>query len=622
MSDVLACVERSVLAALETYSNVHRGSGHHSMVTTRLFEQARAIILDHLALSAKSYCVVFCTPRRATLLEAGLPPGSCRCLSSQDVGLPLGLRALVIRRKALPKGIPFQTGGGTARLIGGDWAIWTGAPDRFEAGTPAIVSVIAFARALQCLGRRVGGDQVRVPAASSSNGAAVERDGLAGLVGLELLDGLRATLVGRGGRVPTSTGERRFVNLDNAASTPTFAPIWEEVRRAWRATKADQSKIVQHGRQVCAEALGTSLASHDVLFTSNTTEAINLVAESFAKRPRSDVQPVVLNTLLEHNSNELPWRAWRGAHLVRLPMDAEGSIDLAMLERKLHEYNQDHAHGRRRIELVAVTGASNVLGVYNDVAAIGRLAHRHGARLLVDGAQWVAHRKVDIEGCGIDFLAFSGHKTYAPFGTGVLIARKGLLAFAPDELAQIRASGAENVGGIAALAKALSLLDRIGLDAIQAEEQALTRRVLTGLGRLPRVTAFGVTSVNSASFGRKGGVIAFVVKGRLPGTVARTLAERGGIGTRYGCHCAHLTVKRMLRVPPWAERLQYLIARAIPRFSPPGVVRVSMGLQTTVTDVDDFLAEVGDERRHRSSKVLKRHLDDFLRASSERVFGQ
>ena len=146
---------------------------------------------------------------------------------------------------------------------------------------------------------------------------------------------------------------------------------------------------------------------------------------------------------------------------------------------------------------MAVSGASNVLGVFNDLAEIGRIVHRYGARLLVDAAQLVAHRKVEMEACGIDYLAFSAHKVYAPFGTGVLVVRKGLLSFSPAELELIRSSGEENVGGIAALGKALVLLQRIGLDVIQEEEQALTGRALRGLAQIPGLKIYGIKDPDS-----------------------------------------------------------------------------------------------------------------------------
>ena len=153
-------LERGVHAALETYSNVHRGSGHNSMVSTHLFEQARDIVLEYLGLSKGKYVVIFCTPRTAETLKAQLEPGSYRVASSHDIGLPLGVRALAVERKALPRSLPFQTGGGTARLVSPGWVIWATAPDRFEAGTPAIVNVIAFAKALR-LTQQLGDRRLR-----------------------------------------------------------------------------------------------------------------------------------------------------------------------------------------------------------------------------------------------------------------------------------------------------------------------------------------------------------------------------------------------------------------------------------------------------------------------------
>ena len=148
-------LERSVYAALETYSNVHRGSGHNSVASTRLYEHAGDIVLEYLGLAKDKYVVIFCTPRRAELLKAQLPSNSYRMVSSQDLGLPLGVRALAVARKSLPGGAAVEPGGGTARLVAPGWIIWAKAPDKFEAGTPAIVNVIAFAKALQ-LARQYG----------------------------------------------------------------------------------------------------------------------------------------------------------------------------------------------------------------------------------------------------------------------------------------------------------------------------------------------------------------------------------------------------------------------------------------------------------------------------------
>jgi selenocysteine lyase/cysteine desulfurase len=162
-------------------------------------------------------------------------------------------------------------------------------------------------------------------------------------------------------------------------------------------------------------------------------------------------------------------------------------------------------------------------------------------------------------------------------------------------------------------------LQRIGFETIQAEEQKLTGRVLNGMGHVKRVRVHGTKSSDSANFARKGGVVAFDMKSRLPGSLARRLVEQGGIGVRYGCHCAHLTIKHVLRVPPWAERLQHLIARAIHRFSPPGVVRISFGLQTTEADVDAFLQVLDQIGKGTADRDFRRRLDDYLRAACDRV---
>ena len=332
-AEAFAELERGVHAALETYSNVHRGSGHNSMVSTHLYEQARDIVLEYLGLNTGKYAVIFCTPRRAEALKAQLEPGSYQSVSSQDIGLSLGVRALAVDRKALPRGAPFQTGGGTTRLVSPSWVIWARAPDRFEAGTPAIVNVIAFAGALRLI-QHFGDDAFQDATAEKLTATEIlYHDELEKYSGRELLAELRQTLIGHGVRVPTVEGAQPFINLDNGASTPTFTPIWNAVCQTWRQPGQVQQEIVREVKSICATALGAPVAAYDVIFTSNTTEAINLAAESLRNESEQGVESVVLNTLLEHNSNELPWRRVPGFSLIRLPVDAEGFVDLNELRR-------------------------------------------------------------------------------------------------------------------------------------------------------------------------------------------------------------------------------------------------------------------------------------------------
>ncbi len=255
-TEAFAELFRGVHAALETYSNVHRGSGHNSMVSTYLFEQAREIVLDYLGLDKDKFVVIFCSPRSAGILKAKLKPGSYRIVSSQDIGIPLGVRAIAAGRKALPEGAPFLTGGGTTRLVSADWVIWADAPDKFEAGTPAIINVIAFARALQLI-RHFGNGafQDTIPDKLTAQDI-LYHDELEEFSGQKLLEELRKTLIGRGMLVPTTEGEKPFINLDNGASTPTFTPVWNTVIRTWQQSGEVHQEIIDEVRNICSEFLG------------------------------------------------------------------------------------------------------------------------------------------------------------------------------------------------------------------------------------------------------------------------------------------------------------------------------------------------------------------------------
>jgi selenocysteine lyase/cysteine desulfurase len=622
-------LERGIYAALETYSNVHRGSGHFSMVTTQLFEQARKIVLEYLGLNKDKYVVIFCTPRRATTFIRQLQPENYQIVSSRDFGLSLGVTALAAKRNKLPKGVPFHTGGGTARLIAKGWVVWAKNPDKFEAGTPAIINIIAFAKALRMI--KFSGKDIllNTRAETLTPTEILYHDELEKFSGRKLLDELRKTLIGRGVQVPTTEGQRTFINLDNSASTPTFSPIFNAFRKAWRQPKPVKQEIIQEVKSICARALGAPLTRYDVIFTSNTTEAINLAAESLSLESVEVTEPVVLSTLLEHSSNDLPWRMIPNCSMIRQSIDPEGFIDLDEMKKLLTAYNQKGLYGKKRIKLVAVSGASNVLGTCNNLEEISRIAHQFGARLLVDAAQLVAHRKVDMESCGIDYLAFSAHKVYAPFGCGVLIVRKGLLKFNTEEFDLIKFSGEENIGGIAALGKALLLLQRIGMDIIQEEEQALTVMLLRGMAQIKGLEIYGIKDPESSVFSYKVGVIPFAFKSKMATQVGKELALYGGIGVRTGCHCAHIIVKHILHVGPGLEKFQKLIVTLFPKLSLPGVARVSLGIGNSESDVDyliQVLEKIAGKPQSQSKDAkpaqVKMQMHDFARNVAGKVYDQ
>jgi selenocysteine lyase/cysteine desulfurase len=591
----LAELGRGVHAALEVYSNVHRGTGHHSMASSVLFERAREIVLEHLGLDADRYVVVFCTPWRSETLKAQLKPASYHVVSSQETGLPLGLRALAVHRKALPRGVPFQTGGDAVQLVAREYVVWADAPHKFEAGTPSIINVIALGKALKVM-QQFGNDSFAEPnAVESPAKAAAEilyQDELLGTTGKDLLLALRKSLVGRNLRVPTVAGDRPYINLDNGASTPAFEPIWDAVRQTWRQPKRVQQEIVREVREICARFLGAPLTEYEVIFAGNTTEALNIVAQNLGRETLGNAEPVVLNTLLEHHSNELPWRYVPAVSLIQLGVDHEGFVDLEELERMLRDYNVDCRYGPKRVRLVAVSGASNVLGSFNDLATISRTAHAYGARILVDGAQLVAHRRVEMAKHDIDYLAFSGHKMYAPFGSGALVVRRGLLRRSAAEWATIRSSGEENVVGIAAMGKAMAILQRVGMDVIEEEERALTRRALRGLAGIPGVQIYGVRDPASPRFQNRGGIIVFELQSVPRNLVAKELGELGGIGVRDGCFCAHFIVRDLTKIHPIRTFVGAVGLVLAPRFFRPllpGLVRVSLGLENDERDVDTLI---------------------------------
>ncbi|HOW32539.1 MAG TPA: aminotransferase class V-fold PLP-dependent enzyme, partial [Bacteroidales bacterium] len=485
-----------------------------------------------------------------------------------------------------------------------------------------IINVIAFARALQLTSKY--SKEIFGQAGTEKLSAAeiLYNDELSDIAGSELLEKFRQTLITFPDKVPTAGGEKPFINLDNGASTPTFLPVWEAFSKTLLCDGKVQQEVISEVKTICSRFIGAPLADYEMVFVSNATEAINLVAKNISRQLSQSEDFVVLNTYLEHNSNDLPWRMADGISVLRFPVDDDGFLDLKKLETVLCDYNEKGTFGKKRIRLLAVSGASNVLGTFNDLAEISRIAHHYGARLLVDAAQLVARRRVDMHNTGIDYLAFSAHKAYAPFGSGLLAARKELLNFTPAELENYKASGEENAAGIAALGKSLSFLQRIGIDLIEQEERTLTIQALKGLSAIPGVKVFGMKGPESPAFDRKGGVIVLSVKGIMPNVLARRLAEQGAIGVRYGCHCSHLLVKRLLRVSPGLEKFQGIIARMFSRVNFPGVTRISIGIENSSSDIETFVNTLKTIVSNPRSTVkgVKSHIDRFVSGRAAEVF--
>jgi selenocysteine lyase/cysteine desulfurase len=401
-----------------------------------------------------------------------------------------------------------------------------------------------------------------------------------------------------------------YVNLDNAATTPPlrsvldavtdFMPRYSSVHRGTGHKSRLSTAAYERARNVVGYFVGANPERDTVVFGRHTTDAINLLARSIALRP----DDVVLTTMLEHHSNDLPWRARVGGRLIHVRSAPDGSLDLEDLDRLL-------ARHAGRVGLLAVTGASNVTGVLPPVHDLAERVHAVGGRILVDGAQLVAHRPVDLrphdDPGHLDFVALSGHKMYAPFGTGALIGARAsfqghpnqrgggtVLAVTKDDvvwadLPDREEGGSPNVVGAVALAAAAIRLAAIGLDRIAEHEQALTAFAVDRLSRVPGLTIHGPSGDGTSA--AKVGVVPVTLDGLSSGYVASVLGHEHGIGVRSGCFCAQPYVAHLLSLRP-AEVLASATTGGID-----GLVRISLGGYSDTSDVDrvvDALEQVAE----------------------------
>ena len=416
-------------------------------------------------------------------------------------------------------------------------------------------------------------------------------------------------LVGADCTVPLADGrQRRYVNLDNAASTPPlravldavtdFMPWYSSVHRGAGYKSVVSTNRYEDARSTVARFVGADPREHVVIFGRNTTEAINKLSYRLALAGGD----IVLISQLEHHSNDLPWRA--RARVLRIRADAKGALDEEHAARLLRE----HAGC---VRLLAVTGGSNVTGHMPDIHRLATLAHAAGARILVDAAQLAPHRRIEmgaIDDPGhIDYLALSGHKMYAPFGVGALIGRRdtfeqgepemrggGTIRFvSADEVAWAAAperdeAGTPNVVGAIALAAAIDALERIGMDAIAAHEATLTAHALRGLATVPGLRVYGDHDPRGAA--QRLGVIPFEIAGVPHDRVAARLAAEHAIGVRNGCFCAHPYLAHLLRLDDAQRRAVQRRLAADDHRDSPGLVRISFGAGNTLDDVDALIA--------------------------------
>ena len=375
----------------------------------------------------------------------------------------------------------------------------------------------------------------------------------------------------------TQVHGRPLVYLDNAATTQKPLRVIETVDDYYRHLNSNIHRGAHHLATVATERYETvrrevqqfinARHHHEIVFTRGTTESINLVASSFARRYFTGDDEVIVSGM-EHHSNIVPWQL-AGATLRPIPFSDEGVLDLEAYERIFSP----------RTRIVAVNHVSNTLGTVNPIKQIIDIAHSHGVPVLIDGAQAISHIPVDVQALGCDFYCFSGHKMYGPMGVGVMYGREELLNEMPpyqgggemiesvtferttyNQLPFKFEAGTPSVGDVLGLGEAISFMQEVGIDTIATHEDELLRYATERLSQLPGIRFFGTAP-------HKTSVISFLLGDAHPYDVG-TLIDQLGVAVRTGHHCTQPIMDR---------------------YGIPGTVRASFAVYNTKEEVDAFV---------------------------------
>lgn len=421
-------------------------------------------------------------------------------------------------------------------------------------------------------------------------------------------------VLGRDVRVPLVTGgEVGYAALDQAASAPALQRVWDDVaayapyygsvhRGAGHLSRLS-TDLFENSRATVAEFLGCR-AGDQVVLTRSTTDSLNLLASALPANARV----FVFET--EHHAALLPWERRADVEVTYLDAPRTPRRAVAALERALAGRSSEAAVPAGPA-LVCVTGASNVTGELWPVRELAATAHAHGARIVLDAAQLAPHHPVDVEELDVDWVAFSGHKLYAPFGAGVLAGRAEWLRDAAPYLAGGGASravarrvdggvevewhttearheaGSPNVIGVHAIASACRALREAGFGQLVERERRLIARVREGLAEVPGARVLSLFGDDAPRVG----VISFVVEGWNSSHLAAALSAEYGIGVRDGLFCAHPLVRTLLGGDP-EESGGCGAPGAAPGERSLNAVRVSFGAGTPDEHIERFVGAV------------------------------
>jgi len=417
----------------------------------------------------------------------------------------------------------------------------------------------------------------------------------------------RKYVVGLKTKVPLENGKQVIpINFDNAATTPPFisvmreinkfAPWYSSIHRGTGFKSLVSSDIYEESRREVLDFVGADPDYYTVIYVKNATEGINKLSYRLHKNLKGCM---VLSTRMEHHSNDLPWR---DKYCVRyVNVDRDGRISLRDLERKLKRY-------KGKVKLVTLAGVSNVTGYINPIHEAAKIAHKYHAKILVDGSQLVPHCPVEMKEVHrpehIDFLVFSGHKMYAPFGIGVVIAPKkylkrgrpeycggGTVKFVTkdrvvwDDVPYRDEAGTPNLMGVVALTAAIKTLKCLGMTEIFSHEKRLAEYALNRLGQIPGLKIYG----DAKNINDRSGIISFNIEGVPHDIVAGILSREGGISVRNGCFCAQPYVQKLMGLS--SKDVRRLIKN--PALPKPGMVRISFGLYNTFFEIDELETMLG-----------------------------
>ena len=416
------------------------------------------------------------------------------------------------------------------------------------------------------------------------------------------IDNIRSLVIGIDEPVTLRDGSQRpMINFDNAATTPALQPVADAVNEELKlyasigrgfSQKSNHSTDVYNGtRDKVLDFVGADPATYTCFYVNNTTDGLNKLASALIESE----DDLVLVTRIEHHANDLSWR--ERCNVIWAEVDELGRVNYDDIERLLTE-------NEGKVKLVSVTAASNVTGYVTDVHRVAKMAHAHGAMLVVDGAQIVAHRSFSMLGEtpeeNVDFFVFSAHKMYSPFGGGAVVGLSqvlnehmpefyggGTVNIVRDKTQTYKnapasyEAGSPNYPGVVGLGRAIEILQTVGFDAIEAHEKLLNRKLIDGLLKLDNVIVYGDTE----NLDDRVGVVSFNFSDLNSYALAKVLSELGGVATRRGAFCAHPYVWRLMGIPD--ESLGQF--EECTDVNTPGMIRISFGIYNTEEEVDQLL---------------------------------